>query len=203
MSGTAGVRGLTSDVTVSSSDIFNALDFGAMLYVELHNDQWAFALDGQYMDLGQSGTTRLGTVDVDLKQSGLMAAGYRRIKPWAEAMLGFQFNTIKGSLKRGGPVAVDLSDEQSWIDPYLGTRLTLPRKDKWRFGFNGFIGGFGVGSDFAWQVYPNLGYRFNNLFELNGGYRAIYMDYKHGSGNDEFTYKMTTSGPQLGGMFHF
>jgi len=118
-------------------------------------------------------------------------------------MLGVQFNSMKGSLKGSGPLGVNLSDTQSWVDPYLGVRLTLPREDKWRFGFNGFIGGFGVGSDFAWQVFPNLGYRFNNLFELSGGYRAIYMDYKNGSGNEEFTYKLTTYGPQLGGMFHF
>jgi hypothetical protein len=203
MSGTSGMRGLTSDVKASSSDIFNALDFGAMLYVEMHNNQWAVALDGTYMDLGVSGTTKLGSVDVDLKQTGVMALGYRRVEPWAEAMLGFQFNSIKGSLKASGPVAVELNDDQTWVDPYLGARLTLPRNDNWRFGFNGFLGGFGIGSDFAWQVYPNLGYRFNDLFELNAGYRAIYMDYTHDSGSDEFTYKMTTFGPQVGGMFHF
>ena len=202
ISGTSGIHGLTSDVTASSSDIFNALDFGAMLYFGISNPKWAFSLDGTYMDLGVSGTTRLGSVDVDLKQTGIMAAGYRRIKPWAEAMVGFQFNSIDGSLKGSGPLAVDLSDNQSWVDPYLGVRLTVPR-DKWRFGFFGAVGGLGVGSDFAWQVFPEVGYRFNSLFELAGGYRALYMDYTNGSGNEEFTYKLTTYGPQVGTKFHF
>ena len=35
MSGTSGVRGLTSEVNVDPGDIFSALDFGAMLYLEM------------------------------------------------------------------------------------------------------------------------------------------------------------------------
>ena len=198
-----GFGNATTDVDVSSGDILGALDFGAMLYLEMHNPKWAFSLDALYMNLGGSGPVGPSTVDVDLKQSGVMAAGYLRVKPWAEAMLGFQFNGMKGSLKGRGALNLNQSGDKSWVDPYLGARLTLPRQDKWRFGFNGFVGGFGVGSKFAWQVYPNLGYRFNPLFELNGGYRAMYMDYESGSGSDKFVYKLTTQGPQLGFLFHF
>jgi hypothetical protein len=203
MTGTSGVHGLTSDVDANAGDILGALDFGAMLYFEAQSPRWAFSLDGTYMDLGAGGTTRLGDVDVDLKQSGVMVTGYARVKPWAEGTVGFQFNSIKGSLKGSGSLGVDLSTDQSWTDPYLGVRLAMPHSDKWQFGFFGAVGGFGVGSDFAWQAFPQVGYRFNPLFELSGGFRTLYMDYQNGSGNDEFTYKLTTYGPQVGGKFHF
>jgi len=203
MSGTSGVHGLTSDVNASAGDILGALDFGAMLYLEMRNPQWAISLDATYMDLGASGATRLGGVAIDLKQSGITAAGYRRIQPWAEVMVGLTFNQIQGSLKGSGPLGVDLSGDQNWVDPYLGIRLSAPRGDKWRLGFLGDIGGFGIGSDFAWQVFPEVGYRFNPLFELTGGFRALGMDYKSGSGNQEFVYDLVTYGPQLGAKFHF
>ena len=203
MSGTSGIHGLTSDVNASSGDILGALDFGAMLYLEVNNPKWAFSLDGTYMDLGASGDTKLGSVDVDLKQSGVMAAGYRRFEPWAEVMFGLQFNAIKGSLTSSGPLGVHRSDNQGWVDPYLGVRLTAPRADKWLFAFTGAVGGFGIASDFAWQAFPQIGYRFNPLFELTGGFRAIAMDYENGSGSGAFVYNMITYGPQVGAKFHF
>ena len=204
MSGTAGAGGLTSEVDVSAGDIFGALDMGAMLYLEARNPKWAFSLDATYMDLGASGTTKVGNVGVelDLKQTGITAAGYRRLTPWAEAMLGLTFNSVSESLKGSGPAAVNKSTDQYWVDPYLGVRLAAPA-DKWRFGFFGAIGGFGVGSDFAWQVFPEVGYRFNRLFELTGGYRALGMDYSNDSENGEFVYDLITYGPQLGAKFHF
>ena len=203
MSGTTGVHGLTADVSASTSDILSMLKFGAMLYLEAHSPKWAFSLDGLYMHLGDSGTTRTGTVDVDVEQSGVLASGYRRVAPWAEAQVGVQFNSLKGALKKTGLAPVDINDTKSWVDPYLGARLTAPGQSNWMFRFDGLIGGFGVGSDFAWQAYPEIGYRFSHWFELSGGYRAMYMDYTQGSGSDEFTYKMTTYGPQLGAKFKF
>ena len=204
MSGTSGVHGLTADVSASTSDILKVLKFGAMLYVEAHNSTWAFSLDGLYMHLGDSGTTRLGTVDVDVEQGGVLASGYRRVAPWAEAQLGVQFNSIKGALKKSAPGAggPERQRRPGWI-PILA--FGSPRRARTPGGsrFDGLIGGFGVGSQFAWQAYPEVGYRFNHLFELAGGYRAMYMDYTHGSGSDEFTYQLTTSGPQLGAKFHF
>jgi hypothetical protein len=202
ITGTSGVRGLTADVDASSGDIFGALDFGAMLYLEAHNSAWAISLDGTYMNLGASATSRLGNLDIDLEQTGIMLAGYRRVLEWAEVMAGLQFNDIEASLASTGPAAVNLAGDRNWVDPYVGFRATWLR-DKWRFAFFGAVGGFGVGSDFAWQVFPQIGYRFGSLFELTGGFRAITMDYEDGSGNEKFVYDLTTYGPQLGARFHF
>jgi hypothetical protein len=97
----------------------------------------------------------------------------------------------------------DVSDTNSWFDPLIVARFTAPLESKWKLGIRGDVGGFGVGSDFTWQVFPFVGYRFSNLFEISGGYRALGMDYNTGSGDDYFLYDMVTFGPQLGLVFHF
>ncbi len=105
------------------------------------------------------------------------------------------------SSARGG--FIDRKDDKVWFDPFLGARLQVPNTRKWRLAIRGDVGGFGVGSDFAWQVYPTVGYRFSRLFELAVAYRWIDMDYTTGSGADEFRYNITTFGPEVGLLFHF
>ena len=203
MSGTTGVGTVTADVDAGTGDILGALDFGAMLYLEMHDARWACSLDGMYMNLGAEETTPLGTVDLDLKQLGVMAAGYRRVAPWAEAMLALQYNGLEAGLVGSGPLAVERSSDKSWVDPYVGVRLMSPGAGKWRVEFLGAVGGFGVGSQFAWQAFPQAGYRVSELFEITGGFRALDMDYEDGSGSEAFVYDMTTYGGQLGARFHF
>ncbi len=203
MSGTSGVGNLTGDVEVNTGDIFGALDFGAMLYLERHSPNWSYSLDTMYMNLGAETTTPVGTVEFDLKQLGVMGAGYRRVAPWGEAMVGLTYNQLEMGVAGSGPLAADRDGDKSWVDPYVGVRLMTPGERRWRFGFLGAVGGFGVGSQFAWQIYPQAGYRVSDLFEITGGFRALDMDYEAGSGSDEFTYDMTTYGGQIGGRFHF
>jgi hypothetical protein len=170
-----------------------------MGYFEAHNSKWALALDVTYMDLGQT----VGPLDVDVSQTAVMAAAYRRVAPWAELMLGGQFNSIDASITGTGPVGFLSENTQSWFDPLVGLRLTAPEGGKWRVALQAHVGGFGIGSDFAWQLYPQFGYRFSQLFELVGAYRAINLDYKTGSGTSEFVYDVITFGPQLGIVLHF
>ena len=65
------------------------------------------------------------------------------------------------------------------------------------------IGGFGVGSNFAFQIYPTVGYRFVDWFTLAGGFRLLTMDYETGEGEQRFVYDMSIYGPFLGGIFRF
>jgi hypothetical protein len=203
MSGSAAVKGIPADVSESPSDIFSKLKLGGMLYLEAHNAKWALSVDGIYMDLQQSGTTPLGTYDVGVTQSAVMVNGYRRLDEWVEVFLNATFNSIGGSLKGAGPVGTNIDQTKSWVDPYIGIRLRTNPKGKWQGTFAGSVGGFNVGSKFAWQVYPEVSYHFTPLFEINGGYRAMAMDYVTGSGTSKFKYDITTFGPQLGLGFNF
>jgi hypothetical protein len=208
MTGEVTVRGRPVEVDVGPGDIFKNLDFGAMLRLEASNQDWAFALDGLYMNLGADGTTPLlqREAKVDMKQLAVDARALRRVAPWAEIGIGGRINVLEGglSIAPGDNIlsGLDVSQSMTWFDPLIVARLTAPLESKWHLGFIGDIGGFGIGSDFAWQVYPFVGYRFSTLFELTGAFRALGMKYETGTDNELFIYDMVIFGPEVGFLFH-
>ena len=200
MDGTVTVRAFDISVDANPGDIFDRLQFGAMLYLEANNGTWGVSLDGIYMNLEQ-GAERV-PLEAGMKQGAVELTGYRRVAEWAELLLGGRLNVLSASLIGEGGI-IDREDDKVWFDPFLGARLRVPGTRKWHLAIRGDVGGFGVGSDFAWQVYPVVGYRFSRLFELAVAYRWIDMDYKTGSGEDAFRYNMTIFGPEVGLLFHF
>ena len=203
MDGTTGLGPVSVDVSASSGDIFEHLDFGFMIYTEARKGPWAFALDILYMNLGQDGFTALGTYNVDMKQAGYMATAYRRLGPRLEASAGLTLNHLSAGIETTGPVAVDNHDSKTWVDPMVGGRIELLKTPKWGLSVTGGVGGFGIGSEFAWQVYPVLAYHAESDLDIGVAYRAMGIDYKTGSGSDEFVYDMVTFGPEIGIGFHF
>ena len=71
------------------------------------------------------------------------------------------------------------------------------------FGVYGEIGGFGAGSDFAWQLFPRVGFRFAEKASLEFGWRWLDMDYATGEGTEQFGYDVLTQGPVAGLAFRF
>jgi hypothetical protein len=209
MNGEVAIRGNPVEVDVGPGDIFKRLDFGAMLNLEMANQDWAIALDGLYMNLGETGKTPVTERDaeVDMKQSAIEATVMRRAGSWAEFGIGGRLNVLKGGLfVAPGEIVlpgIDVSQTKTWFDPLIVTRLTAPLEGRWRLAIRGDIGGFGIGSSFAWQIYPHVGYRFGSVFELTLGYRAIGMKYETGSDNEAFLYDMTIFGGQIGFLLHF
>ena len=81
MSGEVTVRGVSAEADLVPSDIFKRLDFGAMLYVEMANRNWAIALDGLYMNLGDSGETPVTKrkTEIDMQQLAFEVVGLWRV----------------------------------------------------------------------------------------------------------------------------
>jgi hypothetical protein len=206
MSGQTGVAGLPlADVDASASDIFSKLKMGFMLNLEANNGTWAINSDFLYMDLEQdlAASTLINGGDVSAKQLGWEVAGLRRVSPWLEFGVGGLLNSIELEMnvdqKQPGGGSVNRSGKRSktWFDPMLITRLATPGDKKFYGLLRGEIGGFGIGSSFAWQVQGIAGYRFSKLFDMSLGYRAISLDYQDGDGARAFVYDVTTSGPML------
>lgn len=92
---------------------------------------------------------------------------------------------------------------ETWLDPMLIARIKSKSGEKFIYQFRGEIGGFGIGSDLAWQMQAYAGYQFSKLFQITGGYRIISLDYENGSGQNRFIYNMDTSGPVVRFGFNF
>ncbi len=198
MSGATTVRGREVNVDVSASDIFSNLQFGAMGLVVARKGNWGLGGDAIWMALGAT----VGETNVDFNQGAFAFYGLRRLAPAADLTFGMRVNTLQGHLefKRSG---LKVSQDKTWVDPLVGLILRSPKEHRLGLKVYTEIGGFGAGSDFEWQIFPTVGYKFNDRVSLELGYRWLDMDYSTGVGNDSFRYDVLTQGPVGGLAFRF
>lgn len=80
--------------------------------------------------------------------------------------------------------------DQWWFDPIVGVRGQL-NFTRWLFlAAQGDVGGFGAGSQIAWNVQTTLGVNFTRNVFGEIGYRYMYVDYSNGG----FLYNMNSYG---------
>jgi hypothetical protein len=186
------------EVDADEGDILGNLKFGGMFYLEATNDNWAISSDFIYMKLNQGlSTTRLiKSGSVTMEELAWEVDGLKRVTPWLEAGLGGRLVSLNVGIDATGTLneVHEGSASKTWYDPVIVMRTQGAIKDKWLLQFRGDVGGFGVGSDFSWQIQANAGYRFSKLFQTTIGYRYIGIDYDKGEGAERFLYNIDTYG---------
>ena len=204
MDGAMTVKGLEADVDVPFDTILENLDMAAMLHFEMKNDRWVLSSDLVYMDLEGSEDTANGTATASVTETLFEVAGGYRLSPAVTLLAGARLVDLGIGIRYAGP-SLDREAEasKSWVDPIVGVHVTAPLSERWWLGLHGDVGGFGVGSDLAWQAYANVGFRASDLVSVVAGYRAIDIDYQEGSGHALFRYDVLTAGPQIGVAFTF
>jgi len=208
MSGTAAVGGQELDVNMSASDIFSNLQFGAMGLVVARKGNWGAGGDAIWMSLGANGTAPgpLGvTGSADMSQGAFAFYGLRRLAPYADLFFGGRINYLSSNLRTDGPLqASSVDGSKTWFDPMVGLQLRTPENGKrWHAQVYAEIGGFGVGSDLAWQVFPTIGVNLTRQASLEFGYRWLDLDYASGEDATLFKYDVLTQGPIVGFAFRF
>jgi hypothetical protein len=203
LSGTVGINNLpNSFICVPAGELFKRLQFGGMLYAEVHNNTWAFSSDLFYADLSEDVSSKNGVISgsAGVKQLIWELEALHRVNEWLEAGLGARINSIENSLDVAstvGGINKSGSLTSTWVDPLLIARLRKWVDNKWLFSLRADIGGFGISSNFAWQLEPDIFFRASRLLQIGLGYRALSTDYSTGSGNDRFLYDMDEYGPVL------
>lgn len=203
MAGSTSIGPVTARVSSSPSDIFSNLNWGAMGLFEVNNGKFGFMVDLTYMDLEAS---RDGFIDtIGGHQGAYQANVLLRIQEHAEAYAGVRVNDLGVSISGTGPLGQPRSASRSeqWVDPVIGMRVNLPLSRSIDLTLVTDVGGFGIGSDLTYQVWPTFGFRLSDSIRAKLGYRAIYSDYSTGSGLNAFTYDVLTHGPTLGVQFRF
>jgi len=83
-----------------------------------------------------------------------------------------------------------LSGDVWWVDPIVGLRGQI-NFTRWLFlAAQGDVGGFGAGSQLAWNAQASLGVNFTRNFFGELGYRCMYTDYAGGG----LTYQVYDAG---------
>jgi hypothetical protein len=212
LDGETGIgNNIVAPVDAKPGDIFSKLKFGGMLYLEAHTDKWAITSDFLYANLTQDVTpgTLLHSGTVKGKQIIWEPAGLYRIASFLEVGVGGRLNNISTAIdvrKNVLPAGTEqITDDVSktWFDPIIIARATADINGKWLFQFRGDLGGFGVGSDFTWQLQAYAGYRFSKLFQLSAGYKILSVDYDKGVDTERFIYNIDTFGPVIRLGFNF
>ena len=207
MEGTVGIGPVTAEAEMSFSDILDDLEFGFMGTYRASRDRYSITVDAIYMGLGATEKGPGGAVkaDIDLDQVGLEADFGYAVAERFTLFGGLRYVSLDADLRVTGPLGNELSasEEQDWVDPVIGAIYSWPLADDWTLNLRGDIGGFGVGSDFAWQGMASLRWQFSPRSALGLAYRYLDMDYEDGKGSNYFKYDMATSGPAMGVIFTF
>jgi hypothetical protein len=196
MDGKTGVRPNVAEVDESFSDILDNLQFGFMGRARATHGVWSFGTDIIYMGLGASSDQPNLGVDVD-QWAVELNSGFQ-LTPTFMSLVGARYNQLSTSIAFQ-TIGRQKSGKVDWWDPIIGGILTLPIGEHWNFQFHGDIGGFGVGSDFAWQAEMLFNWFVTPDTSIMMGYRAVSTDYD----DNGFVYDVVSQGPQLGVTMRF
>lgn len=215
-SGDVTVEGQDSDLDLSFDDIWDELNIATMVAFDARKGRWGFYGDIVYANLGKETTVDGIKIDPTINLAWLTAGGFYRLGTWdlsevpaknaptvtVDAFAGARYTYLDIELDFKNVPQPTASGDKHWVDPLVGARAILDLTQRWAVSLNGSVGGFGVGSDFAWDAAGLIGYRFGLFGEDNaalfGGYKALYQDYTDGSGDDKFKWDVTLHGPILG-----
>lgn len=201
------------DVDVGFDTILDNLDAAGMLHGEFfHRSGWGLFFDWGKMDLkGDKRTDRGGRLDVRVKQSvtqlGLMYHMAFSDGAFWDVFLGARHweNELRLKINTGGDLIGQqtLRAEPDWTDGFIGGRYSVPFAQNWR----GFIyGDIGMGdSDFTADAKAGVVYSFSDMWQLEVGYNALWVDFEEGRANTpgHFLYDTVTHGPLVGLQIHF
>lgn len=206
LSGTMGVKNMNNPVDVPFSTLFDNLELILTGHFEaLHRSHWGLILDLSYIEIGstipapQIQKVDFTTVIAEVDGFYRFDMGYQSI----DIIAGFRYNKLEPEITftAGLPLSF-LKTTEDWVDPLIGGRYLRELNDQWTLILRADIGGFGVGSDFAWNVSGLVDYRPWKHVSIIGGYRALDYDYEDSSSTIT-KYDVTLAGPLLGLNFYW
>ncbi|SEB14264.1 hypothetical protein [Variovorax sp. YR216] len=192
-------------VSVSSSSVLSALDFGAMGTLEARKGNWGGLLDVQYVKLGVSNQVAgglLGGYNVKFEQSIATLAGFYRVLngPVAVDVLGgARYVYAKTDLDispslRG--LGGQIEESGGVWNAIVGARAVMPVNDKW--SLMGYLDVGEGSSTSSWQAIAGASYQYSPVTSLKFGYR--YLSYKR---DDALLNKVAMGGLYFGAGFKF
>lgn len=211
MKGDMGVVEEVEPVALDLSffDIMDHLKFALMGTVDARNGRFVASADLVFLKMGASEGVEIREVDfleVDLTSATLLAtltAGYRAIDQGGtsvDLLAGGRINSTKTSLDLEGPQrSFSGSKKKTWVDPIVGFRIRTPIAENWALEVYGDVGGFGLASDFTWQLWGGVKYDLSRRWSLNGGWRHLDTDFE----DNGFVFDIATGGPLLGATYRF
>jgi hypothetical protein len=212
--GDVTIRGLNAELDASFLDLLDETDTLVGLAGRLEVTRGRLGVFGDFFyvktEVEDAGATGL---DVTTRMWFIEFGGqYRLLDTRDDRVPGITFDIYGGG--RYSFLELDLdtagvpssNQSKNWIDPIVGGRFGIHFSPRVFLLFAGDVGGFGVGSDFAWSVTGLFGYKWQAgtvEWAILAGYKALSQDYTSGSGPQRFRWDTTMHGPVLGFSVRF
>jgi hypothetical protein len=207
LDGTVGLGPVTADVDVSFSDLVENLKTGMMAAYAADRGDWGVGVDMIYLNLEGTAEPQPSTeLHAEVDQTTVSVEAAYRAFERLELIGGARYNEVESdtAVLQGGVRTAISGRTESWWDPYIGARWTLPfADDKWSFVLRADYGGFGVGSESAWQALARFNWHTTDALDVLFGFRVLDTDYVDGDGNDRFVFDVQSAGPVVGVAWRF
>ncbi len=172
ISGSVTVDPLTFPINSSFAKIVQRVELGGFLSFTAEKNCWGVNADFQYINLyGESSLLR--DTSMDLKNViGEVDLLYRpEVAPTLRFLVGVRVYSVIQNVTLLG-VAVPEANT-TVVDPVLGAYGSWMLHDRWHFELRGDIGGFGVSSEFTYQMMALFRWGINDTLSLPFGYRVL------------------------------
>ena len=205
--------GTSGGGSLSGSDLLDKTDAAGMIRIEAAKDRWGATLDYIFLAVSDEAAITLppppgasanvrADVDFDVWELG----GFYRpsgTDSGVDYLAGFRNISVDKTLlvtPSIGPTQ-RFDGDSDFTDFFLGARYLSRFAQNWDFTLRGDYG-FGD-SEGTLNLLTSVGYRFNQLFALQLGYRYITMEFEDTVDGDREETEIDLSGPYLGFVFRF
>ena len=196
------------DVDMRFKDILEDLKFAGMVAGSAHYGRFGVAGDVQYVALKSNAETPGPAFSgANVKSDsfiGTLLADYRiidtpRATVYASVGARLYWASTEVTLTPGLLPGRSATGDDVWADSMLALRGTFNVTDKVCVNGWGMIGGFGVGSEIAADLFAGAGYRFTDNVAANLGYRYLRVD----RDTSDFVYDVEQHGVMAGLVISF
>ena len=220
LNGQAGLRGVTADIDMPFSDIWDNLDSAFMGLFTAQKGRWSYGLEGVYFKIADEGSKSVSgpfgrvTVDGALELTTSInvyqgSVGYRVLDGTTVVDLigALRYTQVKADMNvvltttpgivfpPGNTLSADGSE--SWTDGVIGVRVLHPIAES--VSLLGYADVGAGGSDLTYQLIAGANWEFAQDITAKAGYRVMDWDYE----NDGTTWDMQAGGMYLGLGFKF
>lgn len=195
------------DASLSFSDAIQDLDFAFMGTAEARNGPWGIIGDLLYFNLTADGPTPDGLLFSEVSAgtkitvlSGVLAYRvHENANIAVDVGAGFRafWTDLDTTFVGAAAPTESFGQSNNFVDPIVAARIRVAFNDEW-FG-TAMLDAGGTGDSNTWQALATVGYRLNENWALQGGYRYMEAEWDTDLGQSSLDF----SGPILGVTYRF
>jgi len=193
LSGSVTVEPLTFPINSSFTTIMDRVELGGFLSFKAEKNRWGINADFQYINLyGESSAVRETAMDLKNVIGEVDLLFRPEVAPTLRFLVGVRAYSIIQNLTVLGHTIPEANT--TVVDPIVGAFGSWMVHDRWDFELRGDIGGFGVSSEFTYQMMALFRWSITDTLSIPFGYRVLGYQIR----TDEIWMNTRMSGAVLG-----